>query len=155
MLVRKYTTDHGKVYKYGFGSTGKTLSCSLVSTGQDNVLLPKRQQKLCPSQIFRGNTYSSEFESYWQYIFAVDADCYLEGAEQTIQQLLSPEWEVVECARCRMPCPVAISESASPVCLCVNLSSWPNTKLPSPRAAVDNKIYLARIQQRLAKSNYD
>lgn len=119
------------------------------------VLLPKRQQKLRPSQIFGGNTYSHEFESYWQYIFAAGADCYLEGAEQTIQELLSSDWEVVECTRCRMPCPVAITGNNSPVCLCVSLSSWPNTELPSPRVAIDNQIYLARIQKRVARSNYD
>ncbi|BBA79512.1 hypothetical protein RGRSB_1010 [cyanobacterium endosymbiont of Rhopalodia gibberula] len=119
------------------------------------VLLPKRQQKLCPSQIFAGNTYSREFESYWQYISAAGADCYLEGAGQTIRQLLSPEWEVVKCTRCQMPCPVAISRDTSSACLCVDLPSWPNTKLPSPRVAIDNQIYLARIQQRLARSSYD
>ena len=117
------------------------------------VLLPKYKQKLRPSQIFEGNTYSCEFEKYWQYIFAVDVDCYLEGTEQTIQQLLSPEWEVAKCEKCQMPCPVAVSKSTSPACLCVDLPSWPNTTLPSPRSAIDNKTYLARIQQRLAKSN--
>ncbi|WP_267383551.1 hypothetical protein [Cyanobacterium sp. uoEpiScrs1] len=119
------------------------------------VVLPNRQQKLCPSQIFRGNTYSYEFESYWQYIFTASNDCYLEGAEQSIQQLLSPEWKVVECTKCRMPCPIAISENASPICLCLDLPGWPNTKLPSPRSAVDNQTHLARIQQRLAQLNYD
>ena len=119
------------------------------------ILLPKRQQKLCPSRIFGGNTYSSEFENCWQYIFSVDADCYLEGAEQTIQQLLSPEWEVVECAKCRMPLPVYISGDASPVCPCADLPSWPNTKLPSPRSAIDDQIYLTRIRQRLTRSNDD
>jgi hypothetical protein len=69
------------------------------------VLLPELQQKLRPSQIFGGNTYSHEFESYWQYIFAIDADCYLEGAEQTIQSLLNSEWEIVEWTRGEMPCP--------------------------------------------------
>lgn len=119
------------------------------------ILLPKHQEKLFPSRIFRGTTYSSEFENCWQYIFTVDADCYLEGAEQTIQQLLSPEWELVECARCRMPLPVDISGGTSPVCSCTDLSSWPNTRLPSPRSAIDEQIHLTRIRQRLAQSNDD
>ncbi|YAI82877.1 MAG: hypothetical protein ACQJCO_04825 [cyanobacterium endosymbiont of Rhopalodia sterrenbergii] len=110
---------------------------------------------MCPNQIFRGNTYSHEFESYWQYIFAADADCYLEGAKQTIQQLLSSEWKLVKCTRCQIPCPVAMFRATSPLCLFVSLPSWPNTKLPFPRVAIDNQIHLGRIQQRVARLKYD
>ncbi|HAC63677.1 MAG TPA: hypothetical protein DCF68_09105 [Cyanothece sp. UBA12306] len=117
------------------------------------VLLPKSQQNLSPSKIFEGNNYSLEFEDLWQYIISTDADCYLEGTEQTIQQLLSPQWEMIDCARCQMPFPVATAGVASPTCPCFDLNCWPNQELPSPRSAIDSYCHLNRIRQRLEKSD--
>ncbi|MGB5594699.1 MAG: hypothetical protein WBM62_11790, partial [Crocosphaera sp.] len=60
------------------------------------VIFPKRQETICPQVIFKGHNYSAEFEQCWQKILLTDADCYLEGTEQTIQQLLSPAWEIMD-----------------------------------------------------------
>lgn len=116
------------------------------------VLLPKHQQALCPSKIFEGNSYSSEFESFWQYILTTDADCYLEGTEQTIQELLSPQWELIDCARCRMPFPITTAGVSSACCPCFDLPSWPNNELPLPRFPIDDCSHLERIRQRLGNS---
>ncbi len=117
------------------------------------VLLPNRQEKLRPTKIFEGKNYSAEFERVWHYLLEVDADCYLEGTEQTIQQLLSPEWEIIECARCEMPFPITTAGVTSLVCPCSDLPGWPNNELPPPRSGVDSEAHLTRIRQRIKHSN--
>lgn len=113
------------------------------------IILPKRQETLRPLKIFEGDRYSAEFEQCWQKILLIDADCYLEGTEQTIQQLLSPSWEIIDCPRCDLPVPMTVAGVTSSVCTCFDLSSWPNTELPSPRFPVDNTRHLQNLRNRL------
>ncbi|ACB50971.1 unknown [Crocosphaera subtropica ATCC 51142] len=114
-----------------------------------SVICPKRQEKICPQVIFRGHDYSAEFEQCWHKILNTDADCYLEGTEQTIQQLLSPAWEIIDCPRCDLPIPMTVAGVASPVCTCFDLSDWPNNELPAPRVPANSSIHLNRLKQRL------
>ncbi|GBF80583.1 hypothetical protein [Aphanothece sacrum] len=116
------------------------------------VFVPNCQETILPRQIFTGNRYSSEFEKCWQRILCLEIDCYLEGTEQTIQQLLSPAWEITGCARCQLPVPIAVAGVASTVCTCFDLSGWPNNELPSPRFPVDDISHLQQIRERLNKN---
>ncbi len=112
------------------------------------VICPKRQETIRPQEIFRGHCYSAEFEKCWEKILHTDADCYLEGTEQTIQQLLSPAWEIIECPRCDLPIPMTVAGVSSPVCTCFDLSGWPNDELPSPRVPANTTTHLHRLRQR-------
>jgi hypothetical protein len=114
------------------------------------VLLGKNKESLFPQPIFEGNSYSSAFESCWQRIIASDKeDCYLEGTEQTIQELLTPAWDIISCARCSMPVPIKELGIQAPSCPCSDLNNWPNNELPQPRFSADNRNYLDRIKMRL------
>jgi hypothetical protein len=118
------------------------------------VLLRNGAEAILPKPIFRGNHYSVEFETCWQQIISPESgDCYLEGTEQTIKQLLAPAWEIASCARCTMPVP--LNQGGLPVegCPCFELSTWPNLELPLPREPVDATKYLKAIQKRLNKNS--
>ena len=122
---------------------GKKL---VIRNGAESVLL---------KSVIEGDRYSAEFEAYWQRITAPDAgDCYLEGTEQTIQELLQPEWEVMPCARCAMPVPMRQVGMPPGACPCYDLSSWPsNNELPSPRSPIDSQARLTQIRDRLIQGN--
>ena len=119
------------------------------------VICPKQQETIRPQAIFRGDCYSAEFEKCWEKILHTDADCYLEGTEQTIQQLLSPAWEIIECPRCDLPIPMTVAGVSSPVCTCFDLSGWPNDELPSPRVPANTTTHLHRLRQRLQDKDQD
>jgi hypothetical protein len=101
-----------------------------------------------PKQILAGDRYSQEFENCWKQITTeVAGNCYLEGTDQTISQLLTPEWEVSQCARCTMPVPRHEMGMPSLSCPCGDL--LPNTELPLPRSPVNTKEQLAAIRDRI------
>jgi hypothetical protein len=116
------------------------------------VVLRNGQETLLPKSIIEGDRYSKEFESCWQRILASRATCYLEGTEQTIEQLFSPLWDINPCARCGMPVP-AIQLGIQPnSCPCHDLPNWPNSELPSPRDPIDSSARLNRIKERLNRA---
>lgn len=107
---------------------------------------------ILPQTVIYGDRYSNEFEDCWQHIIAADSgDCYLDGTSETIDQLLSDRWDIVSCARCNMPVPMAAL--GSPVncqmCPCSDLESWPNNEAPAPRMPVNNQRQLQLIRDRL------
>ncbi len=113
---------------------------------------------LLPKPVFRGERFSLEFEECWQLISAPDAgDCYLEGTNETISQLLSPAWDLILCARCQLPIPLPIRGLPPEACPCFDLLSWPNSDLPPPRVPVNNQAQLRNISERLnfSKSKHD
>lgn len=120
------------------------------------VVFQRSQSRCLPNPIFYHDNYSAEFEDCWQDIQAIGGqDCYLEGTDQTLAELLSAQWEINDCARCVMPVPMAIGPlAASQTCPCQDLPSWPNTDAPSPRAGVNTDKQLGRIRDRL-ESSYD
>ena len=113
------------------------------------IICPKQQEKIYPQVIFEEHHYSKEFEQCWQKILDIDADCYLEGTEQTIQQLLTPAWEIIHCPRCELPIPISVAGIPSTVCTCFDLSTWPNNELPAPRIPSNTTTHLHRLRQRL------
>ncbi len=115
------------------------------------VYLDNGKVALLPHQVFHELGYSAEFEQCWQAISSTQGDCYLEDTTQTIADLLTSEWEIVECARCRMPVYLPVVGTTTEACPCHNLPQWPNDELPAPlsRAVVGAKQL--QLQQRLAR----
>ena len=106
---------------------------------------------LQPRKVINGENYSSDFEECWQKIISSKSgECYLEGTEQTISQLLSPEWEMVSCSRCNMPVPLRDLGMPPLLCPCNDISNWPNMELPPPREPVKSQEQLTKICDRLS-----
>lgn len=118
------------------------------------VLIFNGDEALLPQPVIHGDRYSSEFEDCWQRIQSVDSgDCYLEGTDQTIAELLSSEWEIVSCARCAMPVPMVVQGQPPDSCPCYDLPLWPDTELPAPRSPVNSRDRLSQIRDRLTQSS--
>jgi hypothetical protein len=118
------------------------------------ILLRNGEEALQPKPVFSNSHYSQAFESCWQKLLDPKSrDCYLEGTEQTIQQLLSSSWDIVECAKCKMPVPVSHFGYLSQGCPCFDLSGWPNLEIPFPRQPANNRQSLQDICQRLQDSD--
>lgn len=114
------------------------------------VVLDNGTEKLLPQPVISGDRYSPEFEECWQRIISTDIkESYLEGTDETIAQLLAPEWELILCCRCELPLPVPTAGLPPTACPCFDLSSWPNLELPRPRQPVNSQAYLEDIRQRL------
>jgi hypothetical protein len=114
------------------------------------IFLHNGREALLPARLFTGDRYSIEFENCWQKVTdPASGDCYLEGTEQTIQDLLSPRWEVYPCARCELPVPVTVAGQVNLTCPCIDLPNWPNSDLPSPHLPANNGQHLERIRRRL------
>ncbi|HLO84442.1 MAG TPA: hypothetical protein VK203_05410 [Nostocaceae cyanobacterium] len=114
------------------------------------VMVNKGQVSFLPQPVLRDNDYSVEFEECWQKILALGTrDCYLEGTQETVAELLTPTWEMVSCGRCAMPVPIRSMGMPASTCPCFYLLSWPNTELPAPRCPIDNQEQLQIIRDRL------
>lgn len=117
------------------------------------IIFPKSQERLYPQPIFEGLHYSGEFEACWQRIISSHQDCYLQGTDQSIAELLTAEWELIRCARCTLPMPTSRSHPPSCLCPCSDLSSWPNLDLPLPRFPISEVRHLRRVHERLTNPN--
>jgi PAS domain S-box-containing protein len=101
-------------------------------------------------RVLQGEHYSQELEELWQELRSPDSkDCYLEGTSETINQLLSSEWEITNCPRCPMIKPQRIAGRPVISCPCEELSNWPNLELPPPRKPVRDRQHLTAITNRL------
>lgn len=114
------------------------------------ILIRGGKEALKPSSVIAGNRYSDEFEAIWQQICAPDAgDCYIEGTEQTIAELLSDAWEISPCARCSMPVPMHTVGMPSLSCPCSDIPNWPDNQTIQPRSPVNTQDRLLQIRDRL------
>lgn len=103
-----------------------------------------------PNKVIQGDRFCPEFEDCWRKILAAEGKAlYLKGTDQTIQQLLSPDWEVVNCARCDMPKPMPEIEITPHQCPCADLPSWPNNEIPRPRLPIDNYRHLHQMVEKM------
>lgn len=101
-------------------------------------------------RVIQGEHYSQELEALWKEVRSPDTqDCYLEGTSETIDQLLSSEWEITNCPRCPMMKPQRIAGMPVISCPCEDLSNWPNLELPPPRKPVSDRQHLTAITNRL------
>jgi hypothetical protein len=118
------------------------------------VVIQNTDERVLPEPVIQGDRYSDAFEACWQQITAPDVgDCYLDGTSQTIQELLTPVWEVSPCVRCDMPVPVFSLGLPTLSCPCIDLPLWPNTEIPSPRSPVNDVSQMVQIRDRLMKMN--
>lgn len=114
------------------------------------VWLRNGQESLLPEPVIQGQQYSAAFEQCWQRLLDPNnGDCYLEGTEYTIQDLLSSEWEMIPCARCQLPVALKIGGMECDTCPCSDLSNWPNLDIPLPRIPINNSEYLRFIRHKL------
>jgi len=96
-------------------------------------------------QVIKGEHYSPEFEQVWQK--SQEQSAYLEGTNQTIQDLLKPEWEIISCVTCELPVPtLSLGYRESRPCIC---DDRPNLNTIAPRSPVTSSIYLQSISDRL------
>ncbi|HSM83876.1 MAG TPA: hypothetical protein VLS96_19455 [Nodosilinea sp.] len=116
------------------------------------VVLAEERGECLPDPIFQQGKYSRSFEDCWHRIMVTSGqDCYLKGTTQSIAAMLSPAWDMTPCARCDMPVAVpSLGQMVYP-CPCNDLAGWPNTEMPMPRAAVDNRHHLTALRQRLGQ----
>lgn len=121
------------------------------------VVVNNGSATLLPQKVIQGDRYSDEFEECWQTIISPEAgDCYLEGTQETIAELLTPAWDMSPCGRCSMPIPIRSVGMPPELCPCNDLSNWPNTELPPPRSPVNTQQQLTAIRDQLlgnVKSN--
>lgn len=118
------------------------------------VLMDYSSKAILPQPVIRGDRYSEEFEDCWRQIIAPNSgNCYLEGTQETVAQLLTPAWDLESCARCDMPLAVRSVGMPPLSCPCDDLSNWPNTEVPAPRSPVNSQAQLSNIRQRLLKTN--
>ncbi len=116
------------------------------------VVLHNGQATRLPQPVIQMEQYSPEFEACWQEILTGQlGDCYLEGTEQTITELLSSAWEIDYCARCQMPIPMHTRGMPPNCCPCFSLKSWPNLEVPLPRLPIDTQHYLLNLCDRLTQ----
>jgi hypothetical protein len=118
------------------------------------VLIHNGHEAVLPQPVIQGDRYSEAFEQCWQCIIGEKhGDCYLEGTDQTVDDLLTSRWDIHLCARCEMPVPIAISGSQVLACPCHDLPNWPNDEIPRPRSPVDSQAKLVQIRDRLVNAN--
>lgn len=108
-------------------------------------------QTVCqPKAVIQGDRFSDEFEACWTKILNRDgAGYYLKGTDQSIKELLSPSWDMDNCARCNMIVPTPeVALNPSP-CPCNDLDGWPNEEVPQPRLPIDSRDRLSQIRQHI------
>ena len=115
------------------------------------IIHSSQNKTLMPQKVLNGHGYSSEFEKLWTVVSQENNSdkYYLEGTGQTIEQLLSSQWDIVSCARCNMPVPMIELGQQINGCVCDDLDNWPNNELPNPRSPVNNQQNLTRIKDSL------
>jgi hypothetical protein len=119
------------------------------------VYVRNGERAILPSRVFQDMEYSDEFDRCWELVTSAQSgDCYLEDTTQTIAELLTSKWDVVDCARCNMPVPLpVISAVPSDGCPCINISHWPNGEMPAPIARTVVGSKLQSLQQRLISAD--
>jgi hypothetical protein len=100
--------------------------------------------------VVQGEEYSETFETLWNQLNQRGLqNVYLEGTSISLRALNTGLWEIVPCARCTMPVALPVGDTASCICPCHDLTTWPNNELPVPRPPVHNKTHLDRIFKHL------
>jgi len=116
------------------------------------IVIRDGEETLLPRPVIQGDRHSPAFETCWQQVMQPESgNCYLEGTQQTIAELLSADWEIVDCSRCQMPVPLPIRATSCTPCPCCDLPSWPNTELPLPRSPINNQSQLRDLCDRLGR----
>jgi hypothetical protein len=106
-------------------------------------------------------TYSPEFEQCWAQINLAPGmpgylgDSHLEGTSQTIQELLSNDWDIDGCARCGMQVSLKVAGFTDSTCPCSDMPEMPNDTTIQPAAPRSNRVALGHIHNRLSRLSKD
>ena len=112
------------------------------------------EAELLPQKILQGDGYAPEFEACWQQIISIGGkDCYLVGTNVTVKEMLTPTWQIQQCARCALPVPILDLGTQPLECVCNDLDNWPNSELPPPHSPLNERSRLSNISQRLKSLN--
>ncbi|CAN1210724.1 hypothetical protein TUMEXPCC7403_11040 [Tumidithrix helvetica PCC 7403] len=117
------------------------------------VLIQSENKSVGICKVIEGERYTQEFEALWTEISTIKAkEAYLEGTNETIQELLSDKWELVECPRCNLPSAcIDMGMRETKACPCDTMKLWPNLETIAPRKPVKTAKYLNNICDRLLK----
>jgi hypothetical protein len=115
------------------------------------VLTQSDNKSVSISKVIDGEKYAQEFELLWTEISTNKAqEAYLEGTNETIQELLSDKWELVECPRCSLPSAcIDLGVRETKACPCDTMKLWPNLDTIAPRKPIKTAKYLNNICDRL------
>jgi hypothetical protein len=115
------------------------------------VLIDGKNESVSICKIIDGEKYAPEFETLWAEISTTNAKtAYLEGTNETILELLSDKWELIECPRCSLPSAcIDVGVRETQPCPCDTMKLWPNLETIAPRKPVTTTQYLNNICDRL------
>ncbi len=115
------------------------------------VRMPLGAGLVKPAAVLADGGYSPEFETLWQQLMQpqMAASSYLDGTEQTIAQLLAADWDIQDCARCRLPVPIQVTGLPPQSCPCDAMPNLPNIAEIPPRLPIDSQAALRRLCERL------
>ena len=119
------------------------------------VILHDTGDRLCPQPVIQQSNYSPAFEACWtQVLQRKGQNCYLEGTNQTLAELMTESWELMSCPRCTLPIPVPNCPVIRLECPCSELHTWPNTQLPLPRVPFNSQHALGHICDRVTIASH-
>jgi hypothetical protein len=120
------------------------------------VVVRNGQQWLRPGKVLGEDRYSAEFEQCWDQVRSTN-DCYIEGTEQAVEQLLTDEWDISDCARCGMlvPIPAAGTPIFQTECPCADMPGMPNSETIPARTPISTAAILSGIRERLQRDRSD
>ncbi len=93
--------------------------------------------------------YTSEFESWWDEFRENAHHWHLEGCNNALDVLFTPQWDIVDCALCVMPVPKLVAGVNDPNCTCSDLELWPNLEIPKPHTPNDMQDKLTKLRKKL------
>ena len=109
-----------------------------------------------PVPVLEGDQFSRAFKDCWKTILSVGGrDCYLDGTQETIEELLSPQWEITDCARCSIPVAMQTVMPVAQLCACGDIDTWPNDELPAPHLPINNNTHFNKLTARLGGHHSD
>ncbi len=109
-----------------------------------------------PVPVLEGEHFSRAFQDCWKTIMAIGGrDCYLDGAKETIEELLSSQWEITDCARCSIPIAMQAVMPVAQLCPCGDIDTWPNDQLPAPHMPINNNVHFEKLKTRLTSHRCD
>ncbi len=119
-----------------------------------SLVIHPQGQTFCPQPVISGSHYSQAFETVWHIIKSKQGqDCYLEGTNQTLNELMTGTWDFIPCARCTLPIPVPQAQQQTWDCPCAEILSWPNLELPLPRPPQNGQENLDQICLRVLRAS--
>jgi hypothetical protein len=106
-----------------------------------------------PASVLADGAYSNDFESLWAQVQQpkIAQDSHLWGTEQTIGELLTPLWEINDCARCGLPIPMRVAGLPANTCPCSDVEQTPDLTICPPREPISTEQTLYRLHERLSQ----